>query len=74
MAYTKEIEQTDTGMVIAYVWDVRGERVGLEFFYWPPFFQAARLRRAHKWADRWVANCEKYCTTRAAQQSKGEKP
>lgn len=74
MAYAKEIEQSDTGMVIASVRDAQGKRVGLAFFNWPPFSQAVRLRRAHKWADRWIANCEKYCTTRAAQQSKGEKP
>lgn len=71
MAYTKTIEQTDTGMVIASVWNPNGGRIGLAFFNFPPFFQAARLKRAHRWADRWIANCEKYC---ASQQPKEDKP
>lgn len=55
------IEQTDTGMVIAKVYNEAGARVGLEFFCWPPFFQEMRFKRAHKWTEKWIANCEKYC-------------
>lgn len=61
--YLKIIEQSATGMVIASVYDSdSGKRVGLEFFHWPPFNQEYRLRNAHKWADRWIRNCEIYCT------------
>lgn len=61
--FEKRIEQTDTGMVIAEVYELaRGRRVGLEFFTWPPFAQAVRLRRAHRWANEWIGNCEEYCT------------
>lgn len=60
--FTKKVKQTDTDMVIAEVFDVSGERVGLQFFRWPPFNQEKRLKRAHAWAERWIANCEKYVT------------
>lgn len=61
--YEKKIEQTDTGMVIASVIDTEAkQRIGLAFFTWPPFMQKTRLKRAHKWADHWVKNCEAYCT------------
>lgn len=63
MLYHKVIEQTDTGMVIASVYDnITGNRIGLEFFTWPPLIQETRLKRAHKWADKWIENCIKYCT------------
>lgn len=58
--YGKVIEQGDTGMVIATVWNLNtGERCGLEFFY--TFSQERRLQRAHAWADKYIALCEKYC-------------
>jgi hypothetical protein len=72
MPYEKIIEQTDTGMVVAKVLDSTGERVGLEFFHWPPFRQERRLQRAHAWADKWVRNCEMYCTP--AKEKRSAKP
>lgn len=62
--YTKTIEQTDTGMVVAKVYNSAGARVGIEFFTWPCFSQRRRLERAHKWADKWIANCEELCIER----------
>lgn len=61
--YIKNIEKTDTGMVIARVYDVStGKRVGLEFFH--TYFwrnQERTLKRAHAWTDQWISNCSKYC-------------
>lgn len=70
MNYVKTIQQTGTGMVIAEVFDSKGNRVGLEFFEWPPFLQETRLKRAHSWADKWIANCTKYCTPQEAAEVK----
>ena len=61
--FGKTIEQTDTGMVVAKVFNLAtGERVGLEFFSFPFSSQERRLIKAHSWADKWIANCETYCT------------
>lgn len=74
MPHVKFISQSDTGVVIASVYNQNtGNRVGLEFFHWPPFFQERRLQRAHRWADEWMKNCEKYCIDIPAQPSNGAK-
>ncbi|GAB3416870.1 hypothetical protein NX774_11995 [Massilia agilis] len=60
--FSKTIEQADTGMVIAEVYNAAtGRRVGVSFFCWPPFSQRRRLQRAHAWADKWIENCDAFC-------------
>lgn len=67
-SFTKRIEQLDSGTAFASVHDSDGNRVGYRFFSWPPFSQEKRLKRAHAWADRWLANCEKYATPKGGQK------
>lgn len=72
MAYQASIEQGDTGMVIAAVWDTdSGKRVGLNFFHWPPFSQKRRLQRAEAWAAKWIENCRAHCRPRPTDSKKG---
>lgn len=60
--YTKKIEVTDTGMVIASVYRTSdSKRVGLEFFN--SIIKTQRLmdntcKRAHNWTDWWIKMCE----------------
>ncbi len=61
-AFYKTIEQRQTGTVQATVQDSAGNVVGWEWFDWPIWNQERRLQRAHAWADRWIANCQKYVT------------
>ncbi len=63
MEYRKEIHQSDTGVVFASVYSQLNERVGLKIIDgWPFESQESKLKRAQLWADKWIANCEKYCT------------
>lgn len=59
-AYRKEIEITDTGMIVAEIY--RNEtRVGLNFFSQYPWRTKERTAElAHKWADNWIEYCKKY--------------
>lgn len=62
MTYVKTVEQHDTGMVVAAVYQLpEGRRVGLEFFHRPWHSQKKRLQLAHAWCDSWIKNCEDYC-------------
>lgn len=66
--YWKQIEATDTGMVIARVYrglagDKTKGRVGLKFVdgivpFCVPRIVKKRLERAHKWADDYIKVCE----------------
>jgi len=69
--FNKAIQQSDTGMVIASVFDESGQRVGLKMFTWPPFDrnQHKRLERAHSWADKWIENCERYVNSHVVEQT-----
>lgn len=58
--YRKEIEVTDTGMVIARVFAEDGRRVGLKFF--TPFARTVssidrHAKAAHRWADAYIQMC-----------------
>ena len=57
MKYIKQIEVTDTGMVLAYVRDEN--KVRKAFDYFDPYLRTAwgiawAARRAHKWADKMI--------------------
>lgn len=61
--YRKKIEITDTGMVIASVFDANGNRKGLEFF--TQFISTNNaversLKKAHAWADQRIHLCMLY--------------
>lgn len=61
LTYTKKIEITDTGQVIASVFASDGRRVGLQFFTSFLYTVKSTKRnaiRAHKWADDYIALCE----------------
>jgi len=62
MGYTKEIEVSSTGMVIARVKDSKGNTKGLEFFGSIIRTNKAvekKCKKAHKWADDRIAMCER---------------
>ena len=62
MKFFKVIQQDSSGLVYANVYNDKGKLVGMEGFGLNPFASQRRnLRKAHKWADKWIANCEKYC-------------
>ena len=61
--YTKEIEVTSTGMIVAKVRDSNGNCKGTEFF--SSMFSTnkaieKKYRKAHKWADDRIAICVKH--------------
>jgi hypothetical protein len=64
--YIKQVESTDTGMVIVKVFrvtegvppDAFGGRVALEFFNWGTL--ESKFIRAHAWADRRIEILTKY--------------
>ncbi len=58
--YTKKIESTSTGMVVASCYHINGDRVGVEFFSNPFNSLETRFIKAHKWADKRIEICEKH--------------
>lgn len=58
--YTKTIEISDTGMVVAKVYNPIGTRVGLKFFNGIFDIAENRFIKAHSWADRHIKTCAKY--------------
>jgi hypothetical protein len=64
--YRKQIEVTDTGMIVAQVFAEGGRRVGLKFHH-PSVFgfndTVAKVekacQKAHAWADAHMAMCER---------------
>lgn len=65
--YTKRVEVTTTGMVVAEVFAPDGRRTGLEFFgmYWPWLTEKGvrnRCEAAHAWADARIASCQRFET------------
>lgn len=60
--YRKEIEVTDTGMIVARVFHKDGRRVGLKFFTpWGLRTTKAIKKhglKAHAWADAYMLMCE----------------
>lgn len=55
--FYKKIVQLNS-RVEAYVYDEKHVCVGWEWFF--TFSQEYRLKKAHKWADKYIKNCEKY--------------
>lgn len=64
--YSKQIQVTDTGMIVAQVFAEGGRRVGLRFFD-PSTFGfndtvgkiEKACKKAHAWADDYMAMCER---------------
>lgn len=68
MKHYKEIEITDTGMVVAEVFCEDGRRTALEFFgtsFLDQFIKSPKrtennCKKAHDWADKMIEVCDKY--------------
>lgn len=68
MKHYKEIEITDTGMIVARVYCEDGRRTALEFFgngFLDQFISSPERTEkhcleAHKWADKMIEVCDKY--------------
>lgn len=68
MKHYKEIEITDTGMIVAEVFCEGGRRTALEFFgnsfidsfITSPERTEKHCLEAHKWADKMIEVCNKY--------------
>lgn len=61
--YTKTVEVSDTGMVIARVFANAEDnhelrRVGVDFFSNPFLSLERRIKQAHKWADKHAEICK----------------
>lgn len=57
--FCRNVEITDTGMVIAEVFDVKKEkRIGLKFFHFPWFSVEIRMIRAHVWCSKYIKAIE----------------
>lgn len=71
MKHYKEIEITDTGMIVARVYCEDGRRTALEFFgislidefIKSPERTEQNCMKAHAWADKMIVVCDKYETT-----------
>lgn len=71
--YRKQIEQCDTGLVFASVYRKSdGIRVGFKAFGLFPSSQERCLVRAHKWAEKWARNCQRYEVVPARQPATQE--
>ena len=60
ISYRKNIEITDTGMVIASVYSSDGRRTGLKFFTGIFSSVVDKAKKAHAWADRHILICQNW--------------